>query len=77
MAERDPRNDPRAGDYIAKMSGANRRMTRMVLKRVNNDITFRDQSGKERTCWLTTWMDWAREAEVEGIGTKPRKRRAL
>lgn len=43
------------------------RLQRMA--RVNNDITYRDQNGKERTCWITSWMDWAREAEVEGVGT--------
>jgi hypothetical protein len=67
--ERDPRLDPQRGDFIVKMSGTNRRMTRRVVKRVTNDITYRDHMGKERTCWIMSWMDWAREADVEGIGT--------
>lgn len=67
--QRDPRLDPQAGDFISKMSGANRRMTRRVVKRVNNDITYRDHNGKEKTCWISTWLEWARMSEVEGVGT--------
>lgn len=64
--KRDPRVDPRPGDTIARISGvSNSKHTRIVLDRVNNDITYRDERGREHTCWLTTWMDWARMAEVE------------
>lgn len=63
---RDPRLDPQAGDLIVKLGSAGRKLSRYVVKRENFDITYRDQSGKERTCWITSWNEWARMAEVEG-----------
>jgi len=62
---RDPREDPHVGDAIYKVSEATgKKHSRTVVKRVDNDITYRDQNGKERVCWITTWMEWARTAEV-------------
>jgi hypothetical protein len=67
-AERDPRLDPHVGDFIAKMSGANKRLTRLVVKRKNFDIMYRDHNGTVKTCWITSWQDWARLGEVEKTG---------
>lgn len=61
---RDPKLDPRPGDVLFTTTASGKRTLREVTKRVNNDITYRVESGKVRTCWITTWMDWAREAEV-------------
>ena len=63
---RDPRTDPQTGDLIVKSTGTGRKVSRYVVKRAGNDITYRDHRGKERLCWITTWETWAREAEVEG-----------
>ncbi len=63
--ERDPRYDPKPGDKIVKLTGANTRISRTVVKRADNDITYLDRVGKQKTCWLGTWMDWAREGDIE------------
>lgn len=62
---RDPKLDPKPGDTLLATTALGKRTTRKVIKRVNNDVTYRVDSGKVRTCWITTWMDWAREAEVQ------------
>lgn len=64
MAKRDPKLDPQPGDEIYRVLGSGARTTRKVVKRVNNDITYVVNGGKQRTCWISTWMDWARMAEV-------------
>ena len=66
--ERDPRIDPQVGDKIYKVSNAGTRSSRQVVKRGgigNNDIVYLNHQGKERKCWISTWMEWARMAEVE------------
>lgn len=63
--KRDPKMDPQPGDFLSKVSSTNRRMTRRVTVRAGNDIKYCDHNGKEKICWISTWMDWAREAEVE------------
>lgn len=66
MATRDPRQDPQVGDYLYKISeSSGKRMSRRVVRRDVNDIYFVDQHGKERMCWITTWCEWARMAELE------------
>lgn len=61
---RDPKLDPKPGDRLFTTTASGKRTERHVVKRVNNDITYRGDNGKLKTCWITTWMDWAREAEV-------------
>ena len=57
---RDPRKDPRPGDMVAK--GAKQRR---VDARRGSEIDYTDiQSGKKKNCWITTWNDWCRDAEV-------------
>lgn len=52
---RDPRLDPRKGDVLQK---GNRK--RVVEMRVENTVNYNG----ERWCWITTWQDWAKKAEV-------------
>ncbi len=67
--ERDPRVDPQVGDKIYKISDTGHRSSRQVVKRYginnNNDILYLNNQGKEKKCWISTWMEWARTAEVE------------
>ncbi len=63
--QRDPRQDPQVDDAICKVSpSTGKRRVRVVVKRVNDDITYRDQTGREHVCWISTWREWARTAEV-------------
>lgn len=66
---RDPRTDPQPGDTIKKESRSPNSdfvRTRLVLVRDGNDIFYRDQHGKERKCWISSWQEWASLASVEG-----------
>ena len=60
--ERDPRIDPKPGDSIRKTMSSGW-ITRTVVNRRGNCI-FYQTKGKERACWISTWVDWARKAEV-------------
>ena len=51
---RDPRIDPRPGDIVA---------TRTVTRRRGYDIYY-VRAGREKSCWITTWMEWCRHKEV-------------
>lgn len=62
---RDPLLDPQVGDKIFKITSSGLRQTRHVVKRVGNDIFYLDHRGKEKKCWISTWMEWGRTAEVE------------
>lgn len=65
---RDPRIDPQVGDKIYKISATGHKSTRQVVSRDgpgNNDIWYLTQDGKKKKCWIATWMEWARTAEVE------------
>lgn len=62
---RDPLVDPQVGDKVFKITPSGLRQTRQVVKRVDNDIFYLDHRGKEKKCWIATWMEWARTAEVE------------
>lgn len=72
VTARDPRLDPQPGDVIEKHSpsGGETRI-RTVTKRVDNNIHYRDQTGKERVCWIASWLDWARMATLPGQATEP------
>lgn len=67
MAERDPRLDPQPGDKLTVTTAKGTRTSREVISRGgpgDNDIVYKTDTGKEKKCWISTWMDWAREAEV-------------
>jgi hypothetical protein len=60
--ERDPRRDPQVGDRVMKNS-----TIRNVRKREGGDITYLVETGpasKPKLCWITTWQDWCKGAEV-------------
>lgn len=64
--QRDPRLDPQVGDKIYRITpSTGLRRSRQVVARVNNDITYLTHDGKQRTCWISTWQEWANHAEVE------------
>lgn len=49
--------------------------TRRVTKREGYEIAYTDK-GAAKTCWISTWMEWAREAKViksAGLFDLPRK----
>lgn len=61
MSQRDPLTDPRAGDVVRKFAGGERH----VQKVEGGDIFYsRFSSGALRRCWISTWRDWCRGAEV-------------
>ncbi len=61
---RDPLVDPQPGDKIQRVSDSGLVRTREVINRVDNDIFYRDQAGREKKCWIATWMEWGRIADV-------------
>lgn len=63
--QRDPRLDPQPGDKVYRFSNKGTKSTRQVVARVNNDITYLTHDGKQKKCWIATWMEWCRTAEVE------------
>ena len=62
--ERDPRIDPQPGDSLTKKSTSGSTLTRTVTARKGNDIWYLGASARERNCWITTWQEWAKGAEI-------------
>lgn len=74
----DPRVDPRPGDVVArplpKYERFDGRSIRTVLGRKGGDISYRydremnggmdPYKGRVESCWVITWKDWCRDAEV-------------
>lgn len=64
ISERDPKDDPRAGDCIHR-AGSRGPVCRYVVMRRGNEVYYRSVLGGDvKKCWLTTWMDWARGADL-------------
>ena len=64
MILRDPREDPRTGDCIHR-DGSRGPVCRYVVKRRGNEVYYRSVIGGDiKKCWLTTWLDWARGADL-------------
>jgi hypothetical protein len=73
MTERNPQEDPRRGDVVVCMGGKYRR----VVQRVGNDIDYHQgqhygeegqtESVKLKTCWISTWQEWCRKADVREV----------
>lgn len=59
MADRDPRVDPKAGDRIAKG-----KLTRRVTEVQRSEIWYLNRNDGLNKCWISTWREWARKAEV-------------
>jgi hypothetical protein len=70
---RDPRTDPQKGDRLEKQMKTCVR-TRTVTNRVGFEIVYFEShwswgaramiNSQPKTCWISTWMEWAREAKV-------------
>jgi hypothetical protein len=62
---RDPKLDPRPGDVLAKTSKAGKKIERHVVEVDGYDIWYTDGKKTDRhLCFISTWMQWARAAEV-------------
>lgn len=62
---RDPKIDPQAGDIAVKITAKGRKLQRIVTRRAGNEVYYKtSESGAEKNCWLTTWQDWCRLADV-------------
>lgn len=61
---RDPTLDPQTGDKIQRISNTGLVITREVLRREDNYVYYRDRHGKQKKCYMDSWMDWANIAEV-------------
>lgn len=60
MEKRDPRVDPKARDQVGD---------RFVSLIFQNNVKYRKRTAKGnygtlRTCWITTWRDWAKDKEI-------------
>jgi hypothetical protein len=62
---RDPRVDPQPGDRLERQLKSCVR-TRTVVERKGFDVYYTEDVGsqKRKNCWISTWMEWAREARV-------------
>lgn len=63
---RDKRNMPLPGDCFRKRNKRGTWMKRVVVSSlvpVGNEVYYESGNGR-KTCWITTWRDWAKDAEV-------------
>jgi hypothetical protein len=70
----DPRLDPQPGDVLVKNTSANNnegRRERHVIRRIENNVYYRDHLGKERMCWLDSWLHWAQGASLPDENQTP------
>ena len=61
----DPKEDPQPGDRLRKG-----KRVRVVTQRDRGDVWYviETSTSTPRTvhvCWITTWQDWAKDAEVQ------------
>jgi hypothetical protein len=78
---RDAKTDPQAGDLLILQDGRYRR----VVDRKGNDIYYHMGTGwgnpakfmenpKRKCCWITSWMDWCRQADIIEVTTFDKNR---
>lgn len=64
--------DPQQGDSVTKGS-----KTRTVTQRFDsNEIEYVTEKGVKRSCWISTWMEWCRNADsaiTAGQKKEPKK----
>ncbi len=63
--QRDPLSDPQPSDKIYKIKPNGKRLSRLVVSRIDNCIVYIAQDGTKKECWISTWMEWGRDAQVE------------
>lgn len=61
---RDPRKEPKAGDHIRKG-----KVERTVIAYSGGNVEYFNLKASGcrsniKNCWITTWQDWCRNAEV-------------
>lgn len=56
--QRDPKEDPQAGDLITLTNGKLRRVT----ARRGGDVDYNDAKFYPHNCWISTWREWCRKA---------------
>jgi hypothetical protein len=54
--------DPQPGDFVRKGS-----KTRTVIDREGGEVQYETQTGKIKTCWISTWMEWCNKDLDEAI----------
>lgn len=65
LAARDPKVDPQKGDKLRKQLPSSNWTERHVIDRIGNDIMYASRpDGPQRRCWISTWLEWASEAEL-------------
>lgn len=78
MSDRDPRVDPRVGDVVRKGD-----RERTILRtqstssggvgEIQYEVRVDDRPGRKGgVCWITSWQDWCRGAEVVQRGEESR-----
>ena len=58
--KRDPLENPQIGDMVKLRDGKFRR----VINRSENNIFYLDHNNKRQKCWIITWIEWGRRADV-------------
>lgn len=53
------RRNPRAGDILKRGP-----LMRRVVERESGNVWYVNNAGARRLCWISTWINWARKAEV-------------
>lgn len=67
MEIRDPKKDPLAGDVLTKGTRT-RRVTMVEQNIITYELTTGGGKPRNLQCWISTWRDWARKAEVVTVG---------
>lgn len=58
---RDPKTNPLPGDVLCKG-----KLRRTVTRVLSGSVYYQNAHGRESNCWITTWIQWCRKAEVSG-----------
>jgi len=68
--ERDPREDPRTGDVIERISTTSGNpLRRIVVMRDGMQVFYKTSvDGDVLKCWVMTWREWAIDCEVIDSG---------
>lgn len=76
----DVLTDPKPGDVVARPTkNPAKRSIREVLRRDGFNVIYQHRSEirgviqlpsrKSESCWITTWRDWTRKAEVHDVAS--------
>jgi hypothetical protein len=65
---RDPRTTPAVGDVLRKRNM--QRTVTSIAECGSGFLILFDERGQEDGCWLNSWHNWAKDAEVVALGVE-------